>query len=273
MSFSRILSRVYHQPWFITAGGFDAVHRLVQARLTRMDDDEMPDMSMYANQREPMEIDPNGIAHIEICGTLAKGISPIEKCCGATDYEDIEDELEAAMAANVRGIWLEIDSPGGACTGNSEIADQLQLISRKIPTLAFTDGMACSAAYNIAASCREIWASPSATVGSIGAIIPWVDNGAMWAEEGMMWAPITNSEGDLKGAMMGPSLTAAQNASLAEYVQDSFNLFRDNVLRNRNVPASAMRGQCFLAGRALQNKLIDKIGAEQLAYDRLVSSV
>jgi signal peptide peptidase SppA len=272
MSFSRILSRVYHEPWFITAGGFQVIDRLIKSRLARSngDDGEM-DLSAFVNPREEMEIDSYGIAHIHICGTLAKGISEIEKCCGATDYEDVEDELQEAMKAGVRGIWLEIDSPGGACTGNSEVADMLQGISAKIPTLAWTDGMACSAAYNIACSAREIWASPSATLGSIGAIIPWVDQSAMWADEGLEWAPITNTEGDLKGAMSGPSLTAAQAASLQELVQDNFNLFKANVLRNRNVAPESMRGQCFLAGRALQNKLIDKVATEELAFARLVS--
>ena len=70
-----------------------------------------------------------------------------------------KDELEAAMDARCRAIWLEIDSPGGACNGNSEVADKLHAISRQIPTLAYTDGLACSAAYNIAVSCREVWAS------------------------------------------------------------------------------------------------------------------
>ena len=272
MSFSRIISKVYGEPWFISPAGFAAIDRILRPRING-DNYEMPDMSMMVNPREEMTIDSNGIAHIEICGTLARDISPIEKCCGATDYEDIEDELEAAMEARCRGIWLEIDSPGGACNGNSEVADALQVISRQIPTLAYTDGLACSAAYNIAVSCREVWASPSATVGSIGAIIPWISTSAMWAEEGMEWDPITNAEGDLKGAMMGPELTAAQRASLTEYVQDNFDLFRSNVLRNRNVPAEAMRGQAFLASRALSNKLIDKVATEELAYARLLALV
>jgi len=272
MSFSRIISKVYGEPWFISPAGFAAIDRILRPRING-DYNEMPDMSMMMNPREEMTIDSNGIAHIEICGTLARDISPIEKCCGATDYEDIEGELEAAMEARCRGIWLEIDSPGGACNGNSEVADALQAISRKVPTLAYTDGLACSAAYNIAVSCREIWASPSATVGSIGAIIPWISTSAMWAEEGMEWDPITNAEGDLKGAMMGPELTAAQRASLTEYVQDNFDLFRSNVLRNRNVPAEAMRGQAFLASRALSNKLIDKVATEELAYARLLALV
>lgn len=273
MSFSRIISRVYAEPWFITPGGFAAVDRLLRARFVRQNGDEMPDVSMFATPREPMSIDANGIAHIEICGTLAKDISMIEKCCGATDYEDIEDDLKASMEAKVRGIWLEIDSPGGACTGNSEVADLLQAISREIPTLAYTDGLMCSAAYNIGVSAREVWASPSATVGSIGAIIPWEDSTGEWQMEGREFAPITNAEGDLKGAMMGPSLTVAQRASLAEYVQDSFNLFKQNVLRNRNVSDEAMRGQVFLAGRALTNKLIDKVAVEELAYSRLLELV
>lgn len=270
MSLTHILSKVYAEPWFITHGGFLAIEKLLKCKLTRSDNEDSLDLSMFSYKREPMFIDQNGIAHIEIYGTLAKGISGIEKCCGATDYEDIEDDLEAAIEGNARGIWLEIDSPGGACTGNSEIADMLQIISKTIPTVAFTDGLMCSAAYNIGVSAREIWATPSSTIGSIGAIIPWEDTAVQWQIEGKAFDPITNAEGDLKGSMMGPSLTAAQRIALTEYVQDSFNLFKSNVLRNRNVPEEAMRGQVFLANRAMQNKLIDKISTEDLAYARLI---
>jgi ClpP class serine protease len=89
----------------------------------------------------------------------------------------------------------------------------------------------------------------------------------------MSWEPITNTEGVLKGAGMGPSLTAAQRASLQEYVQDAFDQFKGNVLRNRNVAPEAMRGQAFFAPRALANNIIDGIMTERAAYEKLLAMV
>jgi ClpP class serine protease len=269
MKYQRIIEQIYFRPWYITSGGHKAVRQLIQSKLFA---NEGADMSMIVNQREEMEVTPDGIAIIHVCGTLGKGLSPIEKSCGSSDYEDIADEIEDAVEMGVRGLMLEISSPGGTVVGNHEIAELVQTL--QIPTLAYSDDLACSAAYNIAASCRTIVGSPSSTWGSIGCIIPWQDESIMWEIEGKRFDPITNSEGDLKSAMHGPSLTPDQRVSLEQYVQDAFEMFRGNVLRNRTIPDDAMRGQSFFAPRALQNNLIDAIvQSEDDAYQMLLQKL
>jgi len=272
MKLPRLHQKIYCEPWFITPAGYRAVRSVFEKKLIRSGDDEEGDYSMFVNVREPMEIDANGIATISVVGTLGKGLSKIEKCCGATDYEDIEADIEKAVEANVRGIFFEIDSPGGQCTGNGEVADLIQSLRGRIPMIAYTDDMMCSAAYNIGVSCDYVFASTSATVGSIGTIVPFVDESGMWAEEGLKFDAITNAQGDLKATMMGPSIgTEAQRAYLQQYVEDAFSLFKANVLRNRVVPEEAMRGQAFMAPRALEMNLIDGVLTEESAYLKLVS--
>jgi len=277
MKLPRLHQKIYCEPWFITPAGYRAVRSVFESKLLRSkckEGDSEEDYSMFVNVREPMEIDGNGIATIEICGTLGKGLSKIEKCCGATDYEDIEDDIEAAIAANVRGIFFDIDSPGGQCTGNGEVADMIQAIRGRIPMVAFTDDMMCSAAYNIGVSCDYVFASQSATVGSIGTIVPFVDESGMWEMEGLKFDPVTNEAGDLKSTMMGPTIgSAAQRAYLQQYVEDAFAMFKANVVRNRVVAEDAMRGQAFLAPRALEMNLIDGVLSEEAAYNKLVTLV
>jgi ClpP class serine protease len=249
----------------ITPGGYASIRNLLAAKMTGDDIDP----SMFVNPRREMAIDENGIAHIHVLGVLAGGISQIEKACGATDYNDLADEL--AEASDCRGVWLEIDSPGGAVAGNDELVQQIRAMSRRVPTMAWTEADACSAAYNIGVSCRRFHASQSATVGSIGVIIPWCDSAEAWRMQGLSWEPITNKEGDLKGSGAGPSLTQAQRDSLQEYAQDAFALFRGNVLANRRVSDDMMRGQAFLAPRAAAGNLIDKVATKTLAYADLMS--
>jgi ClpP class serine protease len=270
MRFQRVIEQVLYRPWFITAEGHAAVRKVLQAAIVRANGDT-PDLSMFLNPREEMEILPSGIAKIHVCGVLGKGLSPIEKSCGNTDYEEIADEIEDAIEAGARGIFLDISSPGGTVVGNAEIAETIAAV--EIPTLAYSEDLACSAAYNIAVSCDYAFGSPSSTWGSIGTIIPWIDQSAMWSMEGLEWAPITNAEGDLKAAMHGPSLTPDQRASLEQYVQDAFDQFRGNVLRTRLVSADAMRGQAFFAPRALSENLIDRITSEDEAMAFLESQL
>lgn len=269
MKFQRVIEQVFYRPWLITPGGYAAVRKLVEGRILRANGEGYEMLDGMTSKREEMEIDGQGIAHICIEGTLAKGISPIEACCGAHDYEWITEDLEDAIEANVRGILLEINSPGGNCTGCSEVVDIIQ--SLKVPIVAFSDDTACSAAYNIAVSCDKVYGSIGSTWGSIGTIIPWLDQSAAYAEQGFSWEPITS--GPLKGAGMGPSLTPAQRASLQQMVDDSFDQFKSNVLRNRLVSDEYMTGAAYLAPRARLGNLIDGIGTEDLAYQVLLGMV
>ena len=269
MKFQRVIEQVFYRPWLITPGGYAAVRKLVEGRILRANGEGYEMLDGMTAKREEMEIDGQGIAHICIEGTLAKGISPIEACCGAHDYEWITEDLEDAIEANVRGILLEINSPGGNCTGCSEVVDIIQGL--KVPIVAFSDDTACSAAYNIAVSCDKVYGSIGSTWGSIGTIIPWLDQSAAYAEQGLSWDPITS--GPLKGAGMGPSLTPAQRASLQQMVDDSFDQFKSNVLRNRLVPDEYMTGAAYLAPRAKLGNLIDGIATEELAYAELLRMV
>lgn len=269
MKFQRVIEQVFYRPWLITPGGYAAVRKLVEGRILRANGEGYEMLDGMTAKREEMEIDGQGIAHICIEGTLAKGISPIEACCGAHDYEWIAEDLEDAIEANVRGILLEINSPGGNCTGCSEVVDIIQGL--KVPIVAFSDDTACSAAYNIAVSCDKVYGSIGSTWGSIGTIIPWLDQSAAYAEQGLSWEPITS--GPLKGAGMGPSLTPAQRASLQQMVDDSFDQFKSNVLRNRLVPDEYMTGAAYLAPRAKLGNLIDGIATEELAYAELLRMV
>lgn len=269
MKFQRVIEQVFYRPWLITPGGYAAVRKLVEGRILRANGEGYEMLDGMTAKREEMEIDGQGIAHICIEGTLAKGISPIEACCGAHDYEWITEDLEDAIEANVRGILLEINSPGGNCTGCSEVVDIIQGL--KVPIVAFSDDTACSAAYNIAVSCDKVYGSIGSTWGSIGTIIPWLDQSAAYAEQGLSWEPITS--GPLKGAGMGPSLTPAQRASLQQIVDDSFDQFKSNVLRNRLVPDEYMTGAAYLAPRAKLGNLIDGIATEELAYAELLRMV
>jgi protease-4 len=267
MKLARVLAKINLRPWAIEASGQAAVAQLLQNKLMRADSEEMPDLSAFGNARRPMAIDSNGVAHIYIEGVMAKGISRLEAICGGYDIEWLEEDLETADESGVKGIFLNIDTPGGSCEGLAECADMISQISRKIPTCAYTSGTIASAGYFLASSCSKIYASQSAMVGSIGVIIGWIDSSAQWASQGMSWEPVIS--GPLKGAGMGPSLTDAQRASLQRLVDDSYAMFRDNVLKHRRVPNEAMQGELYLASRAKEYNLIDSVLTEDDAYESL----
>lgn len=285
MRFQKIREEVFFKPWLITASGHQSIVDLLAKRHELFavdggyddwkpkrdgdeDEDEGEESGMLFPSRPALQVDSNGVAHIWIMGVLGRRMSLIEKSCGNTDYLDIQKDIEKAVEYNAKAFMFHIDSPGGTVTGNSELVEIVQSIA--LPKISYVDAEACSAAYNLACSTDAIYATQSAIVGSIGTLIPWVDKSKMWAEEGLEWAPITNENGDLKAAGHGPSLTPEQRASMQELVEDAFEDFKANVLRNRRVPLTAMRGQAFYAKRAFENNLIDGIAPESAAYMTLL---
>ena len=84
----------------------------------------------------------DGIAVIEITGTLVHRGAWIGQSSGLTSYEGIAAQLQAALAdPGVRGIALEIDSFGGEVAGAFDLADRIRPerrcrsmpLSRKMP--------------------------------------------------------------------------------------------------------------------------------------------
>jgi ClpP class serine protease len=266
---AHLIERVFFRPWLITPGGYAAVRALVDRKMNG----EKGDWEAVMPAREGLEIDGNGIAHIEVSGTLCRNVGPLEACCGAYDYDWLEEGLEEAMLAGCRGVFLEVDSPGGSAEGCCEAGEILADVARRVPVVVYSEGQVASAAYAIACNATKLFGAASSTWGSIGCIIPWRDSEAAEAAAGLAWNPVVNEGGVLKGTGHGPVLTAAERASLQQLVDDSFGLFKETVLKNRNVPAEAMSGGLYLAARALSFNLVDAIGTEDAAYQNLLALV
>ncbi len=73
----------------------------------------------------------------------------------------VEDE-------EVKEIALLINSPGGETTGLMETAEWLHKEAEKKPIYAFTDSLACSAAYLLGSACTAFYSSKYAELGCCG---------------------------------------------------------------------------------------------------------
>lgn len=116
------------------------------------------------------------IAVIPIEGTLVHRFGEIDPQCGMTGYDGIASKLSAAVKdPEVRGILLDINSPGGEVDGCSDLATQIAEANRKKPVWAIADGMCYSAAYWIASQCDQLFVSDTGGVGSVGVVMMHAD--------------------------------------------------------------------------------------------------
>ena len=257
MKFQHVLEIVNCQPWLITAQGHASVRALVKSKLEGV----ALDMTDMMPECEDARVE-NGIGIIPIKGVIGKGLSKMEKSCGATDIKDIATELQELINDPAcKCILLDIDSPGGTVTGVPELAAKIAAADETKPVIAFTDGQMDSAAYWLASGARLIVASPSAEVGSIGVYMPWADYTKAYETEGVKVEVIKNTGGTFKGmGMPGTALTDDQRQHLQSRVDEIFSMFTQSVNRKQRVKAEAMRGQTFMGESAKSVGLIGVVG-------------
>ena len=113
----------------------------------------------------------DGIAVIEITGTLVHRGAWIGQSSGLTSYEGIAAQLQAALAdPGVRGIALDIDSFGGEVAGAFDLADRIRAARAQKPVHAFVAEHALSAGYVLASQADRIILPRTGAVGSIGVV-------------------------------------------------------------------------------------------------------
>ena len=113
----------------------------------------------------------DGIAVIEIAGTLVHRGAWIGQSSGLTSYEGIAAQIDAALAdPGVRGIALDIDSFGGEVAGAFDLADRIRAARAQKPVHAFVAEHALSAGYVLASQADRIILPRTGAVGSIGVV-------------------------------------------------------------------------------------------------------
>lgn len=257
------------KPWNIHAGTFLALSLRTLAEVKGSDNLSgwREKFSQFIPQRESLKIDGNGIAHISIHGTLFNKEAPYFVAgYGGTDYEEVLSDI-AIAEKNAKGIFLSIDSGGGHACGNERVSKAVSQCKK--PVFVHADGMCCSAAYAIASGASYICASPDATVGSIGTILPLMDISGLWEKLGVKADYITNKEGDLKAAGYPPNQSEDERSSLQAETQEYFELFKSHVLTHRDIAKENMRGQAFVGQSALKRGLVDEICDKNSAYNKL----
>jgi signal peptide peptidase SppA len=207
--------------------------------------------SIFGKAPEPYTI---GNTHvIPISGVIGKGLAPIETALGGFDVNMLGQWLDDAEGKNYERIIFNIDSPGGTVTGIPEIADRIRNLNTK--TVAYTDSIAASGAYWIAAAADAFVVSPSSMVGSIGVYTTFIDVTEMLANDGIKLEVLKSGEHKAAG-MYGTSLTDEQRTEILNRVKETHEQFKAAVLQKRILAdVSAMDGRVFTGRQAVSLNL------------------
>src|SRR5436305_1536555 len=82
----------------------------------------------------------DGVATIAVHGQLVNRVSWISAALGFGSYDGLRAALSAATCdTSVKGVLLDVDSPGGDLAGAAETASAIRSIAARKPVVAFVD--------------------------------------------------------------------------------------------------------------------------------------
>lgn len=187
---------------------------------------------------------------------------------------------QAAEDETVRGVVLEIDSPGGFVADSHQLYHEIRKLAETKTVFVSMKRLAASGGYYIAVAAgtnSRIFAEPTSWTGSIGVIIARYNAAELAEKIGVKVEPLVT--GPLKDTL-NPfrDMTEQESAVWDAILADSFDRFVGVIDEGRsNLDEAAVRelatGQIYTATQALENGLVDEIGYLEDVLQALASQL
>lgn len=281
---SRVISRITGAPWLIQSEALGTIIEVAsrgvpdEAALAAWKNDAARE-ALATRQGDRLGNSPSakvrdGIAIIPVAGPIFRYSNLFTAFSGATSLGDLAENLQAAMSdSRVRGILLEIDSPGGEATGIDQAAALVADAARLKPTVAFVEGYAMSAAYWLASAAGEIVISSTGMVGSLGAVFNIADRTEAESKAGMRRYRIVSTQTPNKLFDPGTETGAAKLQALADRLADEFlgAAAANRGLTVEELLAASDGGGSLMGADAVAVRLGDSVGGFEETLARLAA--
>ena len=223
------------------------VHRL-RARVAVAASPELVAEDSPQRSRQQQRVE--AVAVVEVSGVITKRGSIWSELFGGCALDHLSAQLAAARDdASVRAVLLHVDSPGGGVYGVDETAQQIVALNKVKPVIAFTDGLAASAAYWLASSASRVVATRDAELGSIGVYGLHFDTSGALAQAGIV--PTLVKAGEFKGeANPYQPLSDDDRAAMQARIDTHYMRFLTAVAKGRGKRVDVVR-EDFGRGRVV----------------------
>jgi len=274
-----IASRLFGTPLLIARPKLDVILGVLGPRLAGLPlrtggGQTIEPLNLGAVPSRQTAITPDGIAVIPVTGTLVSRSGYPAAASGLMSYSDIGDAIEAAAAnALVRGIMLDIDSPGGEVGGLFDLVERITAIRQESgkPIWAVANEAALSAAYAIACAADVLYIAQTGEVGSVGVVAVHVDESNADRMAGLAWTFVHAGERKVDGNQHEPLSTRARSDIQAD-VDRLYDRFVALVADNRNLSPQIVRAAeaaVYRGELAVKAGLADRVGAFRQALVEL----
>lgn len=263
MSEARVIAAVLGSEWAMAP---DALLSLVAIARRENESPEAVEARLGRPLENTHRAETRGsVAVIPVVGPLFRRANLFTRVSGATSYDVIAQDLQAALDnPAVRSIVLNIDSPGGTASGVAELASHIVDARAKKTVVAYVGGMGASAAYWLASAASEIVANKTALLGSVGVVVS-IEKKRDGEDS------IVSSQSPYK--RIDPA-TAEGRARIQATVDALASIFVEDVAKHRGlsteqVLANFGQGDVMLGAAAEKARMVDSLGTFEALIDRL----
>lgn len=284
-NFPHLAQRLFNVPLAIHPGKAEVIMASIAERLgiSRINGIHVHAMSDFDDDFTEPKPNPragydvaNGIAIISIQGTLVQKLGTLRPYSGMTGYDGIRQNFLMALTdPAVKGIMLDIDSPGGECAGCFDLVDQIYAARGDKPIHAILGENAYSAAYALASAADRITVPRTGGVGSIGVVWMHVDWSKAISAAGINVTFLYYGDRKIDGHPEIPLSPEAKNRFQAD-INYMGELFIETVARNRKEGADNIRelqAASFTGNAGVTLRLADAVMPPDQAFRELVALI
>ena len=171
--------------------------------------------------------------------------------------------IQVAGDSTIKGVVVRIDSPGGEVTASDDIWRQMNLLSKKKPTVISMSDLAASGGYYMAMTGDPIVAEPGTLTGSIGVVFGKPNLHGLYDKLGVTKDFIQRGKhADIDSDYT--SLTPEERDKLRQGIDESYQDFLSKVANARHHSVDEIdavaQGRVWLGSQAKTRGLVDELG-------------
>lgn len=260
------------RPWVIEPQALETILAIAD----RLGDPQ----ALQAKMGRPLEntrrvVMRDGVAVIPVTGPIFRYANLFTEISGATSTGVLARDIQTALDNDyVRGIVLEINSPGGEATGINELAKLIRAGAKRKRIVAYGGGNVASGAYWMGSAASEIVIDDTAVLGSIGVVMSYTDTRKRDEKSDVRTVDIVSSqspdkridpntdEGRAKVQALVDSLASVFVAAVADYRKTT----------TEKVLSDFGRGGVLIGEQAIKAGMADRIGSLESVIAELAGS-
>jgi len=182
------------------------------------------------------------------------------------DATDVVQKIEkAAKDTNIKGVLLDVNSPGGAVAPSVEIAYAIKRLKEVKPVVIYASGTIASGSYYASIWANEIMVNPGSMVGSIGVVMQGADVSELMSKIGIKTQSV--QAGKYKKVGTGDRKWKDYEVKeLNKVIQGTYDMFTKDVADARGLDYAKRDtyadAHIFTANQAKEVGLVDSIGVK-----------